>query len=118
MSKILVVRKPDQTIHQIPLENKAALMAFNNRLPVGLRWKLEEMDEKDAAKLPYYDKDYVTAENASKKIEAKDKELAAKDAKLKELEDKLAALTAAQESTKSAAKESAKESAKDAAKHK
>jgi len=93
MAKVLIVRKPDRTIHQMPLANKAVIMGYSNRLPAAQQYKFEEMDEKEAAKLPYIDTNFVTAADASDKIKAKDKELAQKDAKLKELEEKLAAMS-------------------------
>ena len=92
MAKVLIVRKPDRTIHQMPLANKGVIMAYSNRLPASQQYKFEEVDEAEAAKLPYIDTDYVTAVDAQDKIKAKDKELAAKDAKLKELEEKLASM--------------------------
>jgi hypothetical protein len=94
MATVLVVRKPDRTIHQMPIANKAIIMGFSNRLPAAQQYKFEEMDEEEAAKLPYIDPDYVTASDARDKIKEKDKELADKDAQLKALEEKLALLSA------------------------
>jgi hypothetical protein len=99
MSKVLVIRKTDKTIHQVPLANKATLMAYNNRLPDAEKWGIEEMEEEEAKKLPFIDEAYVTAAEAQDKA----KELAAtveqKDAKILELEAKLAALNAGSNST-------------------
>jgi len=89
MAKVLVVRKPDRSIHQIPISNKAKIMGYNNRLPTRDQWQIEEMDEEKAKKLPFIDSSYVTASEAQGK-------LAEKDDKIKELEAKLAALNANQ----------------------
>jgi hypothetical protein len=85
MAKVLVVRKPDGTIHQIPIANKAKIMGYNNKLSKRDQWQLEEMDEEKAKKLPYIDKSYTPTTNADATIKAKDD-------KIKELEAKLAAL--------------------------
>ncbi len=76
MGVVLVIRKPDRTIHKVALENKAALMSFSSRLPAGQKWKFEEMDEKDAAKLPFIDPDYVSAADAQDKLTESQREVA------------------------------------------
>jgi hypothetical protein len=90
MSKVLVVRKPDKTIHKVPLANKATLMAFNNRLPDAEKWKFEEMEEAEADKLPFIDESYVTAAEAQDKAKELEATVYEKDAKIAELEALLA----------------------------
>lgn len=82
MAKVLVIRKTDRTIHKVPMANKIALQAYNNRQPAALKWTFEEMDEEQAAKLPFFDTDYVTPADAQGKV----KEVTAeKDAALEQL---------------------------------
>lgn len=95
MSKVLVIRKTDKTIHKVPLQNKSALMSYNNRLPDGKKWKFEEMEEEEADKLPFIDESYVTAGEAQVKVKALESESAEKDARIKELEAKLALMNSA-----------------------
>jgi len=90
MAKVLVIRKTDKTIHKVPLENKAALMAYSNRLPAGQKWSFEEMDEKEADKLPFIDDSYVAAADAVSKVKTLEGELNEKDEKIKELLAQLA----------------------------
>lgn len=92
MAKVLVIRKTDKTIHKAPLANKAVLTAHNNRLPAGKKWVIEEMEEDEAAKLPFIDDAYVTAAEATNKLKAIEKSVEQKDSKIAELEAKLAAL--------------------------
>ena len=102
MGNVLVVRKPDRTIHQVPIANKARLMGYNNRLPKRDQWRIEVMDEEAAKKLPYLDANYVSAAEAQGKLQEKDE-------KIKELEAKLAALNASKEpATETAADKIAK----------
>lgn len=103
MAKVLVVRKTDKTIHKVPLANKAALLSYNNRLPVELKWKFEEMEEEEAAKLPFVDESYVTAAAAQEKAKELEITVSEKDAKIAELEALLASKNqpaAAQEKAK------------------
>lgn len=67
MAKILVIRKTDKTIHRAPLTAKVNLQALNNRLPANKKWKIEEMEESEAMKLPYIDDTYITAGEAQVK---------------------------------------------------
>jgi len=90
MAQILVVRKPDKTIHKVPLNNKAALMGYSNRLPSGQKWKFEEMEEEEAEKLPFIDESYVTAAEAQDKAKELEITVSKKDAKIAELEALLA----------------------------
>ncbi len=94
MGKVLVIRKPDRTIHSVSMNNKATLMAFSNRLPVGQKWKFEEMDEEEAAKLPMIDPNYVSAGEASVKLTQLESESKEKDAEIEELKKQLAAMQA------------------------
>jgi hypothetical protein len=92
MAKVLIIRKPDRTIHQVPIANKAILMSFNNRLPAGLKWSFEEMDEEAAKKLPFIDPHYVTAAEAVTKVKQLEAETSEKDTRIAELEAMLANL--------------------------
>lgn len=94
MSKVLIIRKPDATIHQVPMANKAFLKAFNNRLPGGQKWSFEEMSEEEAAKLPFIDPEYVTAGEAVTKLKSLEGTLSEKDKMIAELEARLATLSA------------------------
>ncbi len=90
MSKILVVRKSDKTVHRVTLDNKALLMNYSNNLPAGEQWKFEEMDEAAANKLEAIDESYVTAAEAQMKAKDLQKDLTAKDAMIAELQAQLA----------------------------
>lgn len=76
MGKILVIRKPDRTIHKVALENKPALMSFSSRLSAGQKWKFEEMEEEEAAKLPFIDNNYVSPAEAQDKLSEAQREVA------------------------------------------
>ena len=100
MSKVLVIRKQDKTIHISPMENKGSLLAYNNKQSEGTKWKIEEMDEDEAKELPYIDESYVSASEAITKSKAltalvneKDQALSQKDQLIAEMEAKIAALT-------------------------
>jgi hypothetical protein len=97
MAKVLVIRKTDKTIHKVNMQNKATLQAFNNRLPAGQKWTFEEMEEEEADKLPFIDDAYVTAGEAQNKVGVLTQEGEVKDARIAELEAKLAALSASAE---------------------
>lgn len=94
MAKVLVIRKTDKTIHKVPVENKATLLAFNNRLPEGKKWIFEEMEEEEAEKLPFIDENYVTAAQAQDKAKQLEGIVTEKDARIAELEALLAAKNA------------------------
>lgn len=82
MAKVLVIRKPDRTIHQAQLKTKATLMAYNNRLPEGKKWTFEEMEQEEADKLPFIDPDFVSPLDAKAKLSEKDAQIAELMAKL------------------------------------
>lgn len=95
MATVLKITKPDRSIHIVPLANKAATLRYNNRLPAELKWKIEEIDEKEADKLPGFDKDYIPMREAQNKlpqlqqlVDEKDKKIAELLAKLEEHEAK------------------------------
>lgn len=67
-------------------------MAYNNRLPKGEKWNFEEMDEEEAAKLPFIDPAYVTAGEAQVKVKDLEGQVSEKDQKIAELEAMLAAI--------------------------
>lgn len=96
MAKVLVIRKPDKTIHKVPLAVKASLQAQNNRLPADKKWTFEEMEESEAAKLPFVDPNYVTGTEAIDKLKELTDENAAKDSLLAELQAKLDAIEKAE----------------------
>ena len=86
MATVLVIRKPDKTIHKVPLDNKAALISYNNRLPAGLKWKFEEIEEEEAMKLPFIDESYVTVAEAQDKANEFADTINRQAERLKELE--------------------------------
>lgn len=95
MATVLKITKPDRSIHIVPLANKAATLRYNNRLPAELKWKIEEIDEKEALSLPGFDKDYIPMREAQNKlpqlqrlVDEKDKKIAELLAKLEEHEAK------------------------------
>lgn len=100
MGKVLVVRKPDRTVHVVPLNNKALLMGMNHRLPVSHKMKFEEMEEKEALALPFFDENYVSPALAQEKLKEVEGDLKEKDSKIAELEAQLAKLLAAQQPDK------------------
>lgn len=88
--KVLVIRKPDASIHVVALVNKASLMLYNKNLKPSDKWTFEEMDEDKAAKLPYIDPHYVSAANASKKVGELESKLSDKDQEIADLKKQLA----------------------------
>lgn len=90
MAKVLVIRKTDKTIHKVNLNNKATLMAYNQRSKLG--WKFEEMEEEEANKLPFIDESYVTAAEAQTKVKQLEAATEEKDAQIAALQAQLAAL--------------------------
>lgn len=94
MAKVLVIRKTDKTIHKVPLSNAASLKSYSNRLPIGQRWTFEEMEEEEANKLPFIDKSYITPGEAQSLVKDLDAKNIEKDARIAELEKKLAELNA------------------------
>ncbi len=69
MAKVLKVTKADKTVHVVPISNKTFYQHMNNRiLSVGQQMKLEEIDEKEAKDLPYFDENYVTGAEAQDKV--------------------------------------------------
>jgi len=89
MATVLKITKPDRSIHIVPLANKAATLRYNNRLPAELKWKIEEIDEKEADKLPGFDKDYIPMSEAQSKLPQLEKLVSEKDRKIAELLAKL-----------------------------
>lgn len=93
MAKVLVIRKPNARIEKVPLANKAALMAYNNKLKPEQRWSFEVMDEDKAAKLPHIDPNYITGAKAVQKVGDLQKAVTEKDNEIEELKKKLAKLS-------------------------
>lgn len=102
MAKVLVVRKPDRTVHVVPISNKALLMGLNHRLPVTHKMKFEEMEEKEALKLPFFDENFVSPAQAQEKVKEMQGELNEKDSTIAELQAKLTALLEKQNGEKDA----------------
>ena len=98
--QVLVVRKPDRTIHSCPIANQATLMALSNRLPAGQKWKFEVMAKSKAEALGAEDTNYVTQSNAIDKIAAANKAIEDRDVAIADLNAKLEALMAATGNTK------------------
>ena len=90
MSRFLKITKSDKTTHIAPLQNKAALTSYNNRLPADQKWKIEEIDESEVASTPYIDESYVTAAEAIGKNQELTAALSDRDKKIAELEAMLA----------------------------
>lgn len=91
MAKVLVIRKTDRSIHKVNPSNEATLKAHNNRSKLG--WTFELMDEEEANKLPFIDTAYVTAGEAQEKVKSLEQTNNDNLAKIKEMEEKLAALS-------------------------
>lgn len=91
MLKVLKITKPDKSIHVAPLGVKSRLQAHNSRLPASQKWKIEEIDEDEAKKLPFRDENYVSGAEAQIKVSELQKAAADKDTKIAELESELAA---------------------------
>jgi hypothetical protein len=98
MAKVLKITKPDKTIHVVPVSNLAFYQAQNKRLKAGMKWKLDQIDEKDAKDLPFKDEDYITGNEAAAKLTEAQKEIAA-------LKEQLAAKNSAQPQQKYSAVE-------------
>jgi hypothetical protein len=89
MSKVLKITKTDKTVHVVPTDNLAFYQAYNNRLPQEQRWKLEEIEEKDAKDLPFIDESFVTPLEAQAKVGDLQKDLDAKEKEIEDLKAKL-----------------------------
>lgn len=99
MAKVLVVRKTDRTVHVVPIGNKHGLMALNNRLPVDMRMKFEEMEKEEALKLPFIDENYISPFAAQDKLKVVEGDLAEKDQQILALQAKIDALMKGDSST-------------------
>ena len=86
--KVLVVRKPDATIHVVPVANQVALQAHSNRLKE--KWSFELMDEDEANKLPHIDPNYIKPADAMLQVKDLKTDNELKEARIKELEALLA----------------------------
>jgi cell division protein FtsB len=92
--KVLVIRKPDATIHVVELSNQASLMQYNRNLKADKKWTLEVMDREKAEALPHIDPNFVSPGKAVEKLSQLAKENEAKDAEINALKDQLAKLQA------------------------
>ena len=86
MANVLVLRKADKTIHIVPVDQEAFYKAQNNRLPVNDRMGLEIMDEEEAIKLSWYDKDYKSAADANASLREQEDKIAELEARLSALQ--------------------------------
>jgi len=109
---VLVIRKPDATIHVVELANAAALQQYNNKLRPDQKWKFETMDRTKAAALPHIDPDFVTPAQALQKIDKLNADNTAKDEEIEKLRNQLAALTAGNGSGSAASSGNASQAAK------
>ncbi len=76
MAKVLKVTKPDKTVHVVPIANKDFYLHLNNRIFAGgPQMKLEEIDEKEAENLPFFDEKYVTGTEAQSRVSELEKEI-------------------------------------------
>lgn len=73
---VLVIRKPDRTIHKVPIENKGVLMSMMMHMDPEKKWGIEEMAYDKAMKLPFIDENYVTAGEATELLNEKDQQIA------------------------------------------
>lgn len=92
MANVLKITKADKTVHVVPTANKAFFQSFNNRLPHGAKWKIEEIDEKEAKGLPFIDEDYVTGAEATVKVDELKGQLSEKDQQIEALKAQLEAM--------------------------
>jgi hypothetical protein len=106
-NKVVVIYKPDKTIHQAPSGNLGLLMKHNHLLPESEKWVIEEMEEEEAKKLPFINDKYVSVTDAKDKIKEQ-------NSLIKELTAKLEVAEAAAKKSDAAKLEAAKKS--DAAK--
>lgn len=83
MSKVLVVTKPDGSTHTVALHLKSAYQAKNRFLKPHQQFKLEEMSQEEADKLPF--KVAFVNESAKSIISEKDAEIAKLKEKLEAL---------------------------------
>lgn len=89
MSKVLKITKSDKSVHVVPMINKSFYQSYNNRLPVGKKWKIEEIDEKDAQNLPFIDESHVSPLEAQAKVNDMNKQLTEKDQQIAALKQLL-----------------------------
>lgn len=91
MATVLKITKSDKTVHTVPVTNKAFYLGYNNRLPADQKWKIEEIDEKEAKNLPFVDDRHVTPADAVTKAQELQTVVADKDAEIERLKAQLAA---------------------------
>ncbi len=84
MAKVLKITKPDKTIHVVPITNKGFYQSFNRRQKADKKWKVEEIDEKDAKDLPFVDESHVSPMEAVKKLDDANARIAELEALLAE----------------------------------
>lgn len=91
--KVLVIRKPDATIHVVELANKSHLMGYNKKLKADQRWTIEEMDREKAELLPHIDPNFVSPAKAVEKLANMENVLSKKDQEIEDLKQQLAKLS-------------------------
>ncbi len=76
MAQVLKVTKADKTVHVVPIANKNFYLHMNNKiLSKSQQMKLEEITEKEAENLPYFDESYITADEAQGKVSSMQQEI-------------------------------------------
>lgn len=90
MAKVLMITKPDSTIHVVPLAIKNFWDAHNNRSKPQDRVKMEVIDEKEVEDLPTHDPNYLNPTEAVEAVDTLKKENAEKDAEIEKLRKQLA----------------------------
>lgn len=89
MAKVLKITKADKTIHVIPITNRSFYQGWNHRQPQSKQVQIEEIDEKDAKDLPFWDETAVTPLEAVQESKKLKDVVAAQDNYIKELEARL-----------------------------
>lgn len=73
---LLVIRKPDRTIHKVEVRNAGVLMGMNSHADPAKQWNFKIMPYDEAMKLPFIDENYVTSAEAAEAMKNKDDEIA------------------------------------------
>lgn len=84
-AKVLVITKPDKSVHVVPVTHKAFYQHNNTLLPDGQKWSIKEVDEDEAKDLPMIDENFVTPLEAVEQTTSLKKQNAVLQARLDEL---------------------------------
>jgi hypothetical protein len=107
MAKVLKITRADGTNHVLPLtsQNKSFWQKWNSRNKNERdKVTVDEIDEKEAEKLPFKDPNHVTPSQAVVKLDEYKSQLSEKDAEIEGLKALLAAQQETEDATKKAAK--------------